>query len=604
MNARVVTGILATLILSTTIVSEKTNITPYFGIRSQGLNAPRHLVGAIQQVYTVDRNALYGTLAVALEYSRSFDHEKITQCLFGTKDCPTVTISGSQVADRDACDWLADYFYLPTDFKSTLNFKPVIDNVLLDFNFYISLDDWTDGLYVALYAPLTHSRWDLNFCETVEMKGTNSHAPGYFTPNTLQRKELLNNFEEYVNGCVIGPFTQTIGSTTTVPPVTFQRLRNARIASTSLNQTRLADIRFEFGYHPLHNPDYHLGFSIYNALPTGNRPEGEFLFEPIIGNGHHWELGGTVNAHYRFYASEDESKQIILYGNAIIDHLFSARQERTFDLVKKPFSRYMLIERLGTPITGNLQGSGTVPSAQFVNEFLPVANLTNLRVDVSATIQTELTALLTFVCNRFSWDIGYDFWYRSCEKLNQRGFNPLENNTKWALKGDAHVFGYDRGAAGAGPLVGAVALSGTESTATINSGTNFTSNTTVAQGIKNPGIDNPKNGSGDASGGAANNPLSAAPFSNEITIQTSIDPIFLTGSSVNVCERVTRGMSSKFFTHFSYLWKDREQWKPYIGIGGQVEFNHNGNECADDCDSCMTCAISQWGVWFKGGMTF
>jgi hypothetical protein len=401
------------------------HITPQLIIRSPGLNTPRHLAGAVQQVYTADRNTLYGTLSAAIEYSRTFDHEEITNFLFGTKCCPTLTISGSQVPNRGANDWLADYFYLPTDFKSTVNFKPVIDNLLVDINFYVSLDNWTPGLYFAFYTPLVHSRWDLGFCETIEMPGTNTQAPGYFSPAVMQRNQLLSSFEEFASGQIVQPFTQTVGGVTF--PMAFQRLNNARMNSDRLDQTRLADIRVDFGYNPLRNQDYHFGAALYTSLPTGNRPEGQYLFDPVIGNGHHWELGGHTNAHYTFWRSQDENKGIILYADAIICHLFSAHQRRTFDLADKPFSRYMLMEQLGTPINNNLKGNGTTPSAQFQNDFMPVANLSNLTVGVSATIQIELTALLTFVCDNFSWDIGYDFWYRSCDKINLRGINPFEN---------------------------------------------------------------------------------------------------------------------------------------------------------------------------------
>ncbi len=577
-------------------------VTPYFPIRSQGLNTPRHASGVIQQVFIRSDDPLAGTFSAALSYTRSFDHDAITRCLFGTDCCPAITISGSQVADRGATDWLADYFYLPTDFKSTLSFKPRIDNLLLDLNFHIDLNEWVDGLYVACYAPIVHSRWNLNMCETVELKGTNSHSPGYFTPDTLQRNNLLNNFTEYAAGESTGPFTQTVGDTFAI---TFARLNNARISQTSLNQTRAADLRVIIGYEAIRTDRLLFGFQALVTGPTGNRPEGEYFFEPIIGNGHHWELGAAVQANGVPWRSHDEEKQLILTGNLSLMHLFKARQHRTFDLKGKPFSRYMLAERLGTPIKNNLKGDSTAPSAQFCNEFTPVANLSNLAVEVSAALQAEFTAMLTLASRKCSWDFGYNFWARTCETIRLRDVTPFENNTKWALKGDAHVFGFDRGAAGAGPLVGAVALSATENKATIESGTNFTADYTLAQGVLNPGIDNPQNAHGDASGGASNNPLSTDPNAANITIKTSLNPIFISATDIDVCEQRTHGLSNTVFTHFNYTWADREGWIPYLGIGGQAEFAHNSDNCSDDsCNSCISCALSQWGIWLKGGITF
>lgn len=576
-------------------------ITPYFSIRSQGLNTPRHMSGIVQQLFVPHDEPIAGTFSAALAYSRSFDHENITECLFGTSCCPTITISGSQVADRQATDWLADYFYLPTDFKSAVSFKPRIDNLLLDLNFYIDLNEWANGLYVAAYAPIVHSRWNLNMCETIDMKGTNSHAPGYFTPDTLQRNDLLNNFSEYAAGCITGPIEQTVGGTYSV---TFARLNKARMSSSSLHQTRAADLRIAIGYDAIYNDHFLFGFQGLVSAPTGNRPKGKYLFEPIIGNGHHWELGGALQANGIAWRSNDEEKQLILTANLSLMHLFASRQKRTFDLKGKAFSRYMLIERLGTPIQNNLKGNGTTPSAQFNNEFVPLANLSTLSVDVSATIQTEFTAMLTFASRTCSFDCGYNFWARSCENIHLRGITPFENNTKWALKGDAHVFGFDRGAAGAGPLVGAVALSATEQNATIETGTNFTSDATVAQAILNPHIDNPQDATGDASGGASNDPLSAEPDDASISIKTSVNPEFISACDIDVCEHRTKGLSSSVFAHVNYTWADQDRWIPYLGIGAQAEFAHNDNVCDEACGSCFACALSQWEVWLKGGITF
>jgi hypothetical protein len=581
-------------------------VTPYINIRSQGLNTPRHVSGEIQQIYATEKSGLYGTFSAAFQYSHSFDNKQITQCLFGNKNCPTITISGSHVENRGDNDWLADYFYLPTDYKSTLSFKPSIDNILVDFNFYISLDTWVDGLYFAVYAPLVHSRWHLNMNETIDMKGTSTSIPGYYTPDTLARNDLLNSFAEYAAGQNTGPIEQTFAGTDYA--ITFDRLRNARISPVRLNQTRLADLRTEAGYNFLRSDWYRCGIALEASFPTGNRPEGEYLFEPVIGNGHHWELGVSLNANVTPWQSQNNEKQIILYSQTIITHLFAAQQCRTFDLDGKPFSRYMLAQRVGIPVQYNLKGDGVAPVAQFDNEFLPIANLSRLCVDVSTTIQAEFTAMCTFVCDNFSWDLGYNFWARSCDSLQSRRINPFENNTQWALKGDAQMFGYDRGAAGAGALVGAVPLSATQNNATINHGTNKTDNNTFADAIKNPGIDNATNSTGDGSVGGAgtnNNPLSAQPFTTDLTIKTSINPVLITKDAISLCNQVTKGLSNSLFTHFSYTWQRNKEWMPYLGLGGQVEFGKNSNNsCDTGCQGCMTCSISQWGIWIKGGLNF
>lgn len=581
-------------------------ITPYFGIRSQGLNTPRHISGLIQQTFANRAfEEVHGTLAGVLEYSRSFDHDAITNALFGTKCYPTITISGSRVANRGGNDWLADYFYLPTDFQSNVSFKPVIDNVTFDLNYYLGLDEWTEGLYIALYAPLVHTRWNLNLCETIDAKGTNSHDPGYFTPDTMQRNELLNNFSEYANGTAIGPLNQTVAGTEFTS--LFQSLQKAQMSAKRHNRTRFADLRIAIGYNMVREERYQVAFQAVASAPLGNKPQGVYLFEPIIGNGNHWELGAGFTGSITLWQSYNEDMQLIFFGDATITHLFKGLQRRTLDLKNKPFSRYMLAEQMGTPIEDNLKGNGTAPTAQFLHAVAPIANLTNVRVDSSIAVQGEFTACLTFVCDHISWDLGYNFWGHSCEKVQLNDLNPFANNTQWALKGDAHVYGYDRGAAGAGPLAGAIPLSATQSNATIYSGKNFIASNSIAQALLNPNIDQPRNATGDATNATADNPLSAKPDTAALSINTSLHPVFLKTTDLEVCTHETTALSNTFFTHISYTWDEGDNWTPYCGIGGQVEFGHNGNcttTTTNNCDTCISTALSQWALWCKGGITF
>ncbi len=603
---RIQKKITALLLLLTihTIHTANPVVVPYYPIRSQGLNTPRQWAGIAQQFLTKIDKKTHGILSAAFEYSRSFNADTITQCLFGNKKCPTLTISGSLVTDRNPTDLLADYFYLPSDFKSTINFKPSIDNIIVDVNFFIGLDEWVEGLYLAIYAPLVHSRWNLNMCETVELKGTNTFAPGYITPDTLQRNQLLTNFTSYAEGKGIGPYTQTVaGSDYTV---SFQELNKARISQSDLNQTRLADFRVAIGYNFVQRDQLICAFQGLLTGPTGNKSEGEYLFEPIIGNGHHWELGGSLRLFGIPWYSQEMDKKIIISCDASFMHLFGANQRRTFDLKNKTFSRYMLAERLDSPIFNNLKGGGATPSAQFRNEYTPVANLTNTKVESSTTMQIEITAMLTFVSDYFSWDIGYNFWYQNCEHLKVRDAHILDNNSSWALKGDSFVFGFDRGATGAGPLAGAVPLSATQNKATIYSGLNFPDNS-ASEASLNPNIDNPLPATGDGTGGSASNPLSANLNSSLLNIQTSIQPIFISFGDLDVCDRNAQGRSQKLFTHFNYTWKNRELWVPFIGLGGEVEFGQNEKKsmCTSaSCENCVLCSLSQWGIWLKVGMNF
>ncbi len=157
-------------------------VTPHIAPRSQGVNLARHTAGWIHETHLCERNSFYGALSIIPAYDRSFNADHLAQCLFGPSinSCNAIKVSGSQVQNRGPRDWLADYFYLPTDFESTLQFKPVIDNFIIDANLYFGFEDWAKGFYCILYFPIVHSRWNLNFCERVQNAGVNDYAPGYF----------------------------------------------------------------------------------------------------------------------------------------------------------------------------------------------------------------------------------------------------------------------------------------------------------------------------------------------------------------------------------------------------------------------------------------
>jgi len=139
------------------------------------------------------------------------------------------------------------------------------------------------------------------------------------------------------------------------------------------------------------------------VIPTGNAPHGKWLFEPMVGNGRHWELGMGVNGSALLWQNEAEGKHCGFYGDMTLTHLFATKQNRVFDLKHKPLSRYML--------AGKMVGGNTEKMA-------PIANITASRVDVKINAQADLALWLNYTHKNVTTDLGYNFWARSCEKVS------------------------------------------------------------------------------------------------------------------------------------------------------------------------------------------
>jgi hypothetical protein len=609
-------------LLSTSILSAS-NATPYFSIRSQSVDSARKLAGWADKIniYLEDECENYFVGSVAYEYTRSFRSDQLARCLFGASclegcSCPTIKISGSGVASRGEQDWLADYFYLPTDYQSLVSLRPRIENHIIDFNLYWGWEECCEGLYFWVQLPAVHTKWNLNYCEEIIDSGSASYVPGYFASQSLDRSRMVASFSDYVSKESSLNIVNLSNTSEALSPIEAQPLKYAKWAdcATRLNQTRLSDIHLTLGWNMWQCENYHFGLNFKVAIPTGNRPTGEYFFEPIVGNGHHWEVGGGISFHDIFWRGCDDTAWAGFFLEAAITHLFRDKQFRVFDLNTSCNSRYMLALQLAQPQSpstriGPDSDSAVNAFAQFNGIVAPVANLTHALVNVSYDVQADITAMFSSGWCNWTWDLGYNAWVRSCEKLTFDSCSkciekPLLNNQTWVLKGDAQVVGYEQTGADDLPVF----LQVSQSTATIHTGANIPASLAnpTFESIQNPGV----NAAQFTFETGSTNNITATQGGTD-NMLSSAEPVFLSYENVNVKGARTRGVSHKVFTHFNYNWEmDECGYAPYLGAGAMVEWGKTSRDkgiCDPLCNEstkCKHCALSQWGVWVKGGFSY
>lgn len=594
--------------------AQNTQVITFISPRSQGFNTPRVVAGWDEVIHCPIKEKMYSTYAISLEAESSFRPERINQCLFGqniikrdineTEWKDFIIVSGSQTEKRNPQkDWLADYFGLPTDFKSIVKFRPRVNNVILELQSFFGFNHLKKGLYAEVFLPIVYTNWDLNIKEMVINRGENGYAPGYFNTNGVTRTNLIDNFIHYISGC----------SVPHINDLTFHPLRNGKMSLCSQRAIHCAELRGNLGYdHFIHNM-HHVGIKMQLAAPFGNRPRGIYLFEPIVGNQHHWELGIGGTAHALMWDNPATDEKVDFFIDVIVNHMFKSNQRRSFDLIGKPNSRYMLAEKMTPIINNNLTGNGTTPYGQFDREVTAIVNLTTYDVVVRVNVQADIALYCSYTHKNNYWTFGYNAWKRGCEDISIKNKHNFSENT-WAIKGDAQVFGFigQQNSPADLPVAAPVALSAMESKATINFGSNLpkigVSNNTIERNIqiknalKNPGITFPQPAF------AGNNQYLVASI-DDLTvsnqINTSIQPIFISYMSIDLNSASTSGFSHKVFTHYNHTITTHGRAHADIGLGSEIEFGRQaGPPPAIGDDKCINCALSFWAVWLKGGVSW
>jgi len=591
-------------------------------------------------------------LALTGEYSQTFDRDDICQCLFGgqtvnsntlaTRDAAKLTgaassnnacssdcddcddccivVSGSCVdaGKRDANDWVADYFGLPTDYQSTICFAPRIRNFVADVQGYFGFNhDCAQNFYARFNMPITWTEWNLNYTEKIIEEGTRDHQKGYFDASYVARVDLVKQATDFFTGRSVPAL-----ATATFEALACSKWAPACDSCFDRKKVKVADVEGVLGWNFACDDECYIGLNVRATAPTGTRPKGEFLFEPIIGNGKHWELGGGLTSHAQLWHCDHSDAALNFYLDANITHLFKACQTRCFDLTGRPNSRYWLALKLGANKDGLAGGSGETPELsdfQFASAFAPVANLTCVKVNVRANVQADIALKFAYTTGcGFGADLGYNFWMRSCDKIKRCRLTRLETEN-WALKGTAYVYGFETFPTSNADQGTPVALAPSASAPTIACGDS-------ANTLSN--IDNPQTAVFIAPSESATiisaNCLANAQCvgaSDSGNVNTSIQPKLLSASDIDFVG--SKGMSHKIFAHLDYNWKNGKNYIPFVGVGGSGEFGQE-NGCDERCDEsvdaacsfmqscdsdniardCVRCAISQWSVWIKGGVAF
>lgn len=485
--------------------------------RSSSCNAARDLVGSRQFMYRHDRKGFYTNFSITPEYAQTYNGNRITQYFFGYD---AFNVSGSLVEDRDQNDMLADYFGLSPKFESVVAPHPHISYTLATFDWFVGYHNF----YFRAVLPVGSTTWGVCLEEEVINNGADTPFPAlYMDLNAVEAP--ATSFNDAIAGVSYGQV---------------QALRYG-IINGNRHRSGASDLILMLGGLLVNHEDSHVGLHLRAAVPTGNRPNPEYFFTPILGNGHFWELGLGFTSRTLIWDRDDE-EFIHLYVDINGTYFFKDHQRRSFDLyagnpcnstLARFGSRYILAKEFDS--NGNYNGIT-----------IPTINATTMDCKVNANLQFDIVFMFAYQHNHLGFDIGYDGWIKSRELIELDG-----TLCRIGLKG-----------------------------------------------IQNVELNVPA-GLSDITQHCAT--LHGNPLEDQMFVADQNSPIFVSRQDIDPQSAATSSqMTHKIFSHISYAWDPMKNIQPYFGIGGEVEFE--GIRPSDLPPLKNTRSL--WAVWAKGGFAY
>ena len=255
------------------------------------------------------------------------------------------------------------------------------------------LREFSNGLYVRASLPIISLR------NSMHMKIT-SPQPAIMKNGadvTTAQYNLTDYFKGEVDVC------QAVDDADLQVPLT-----HAKIAGHHWH-TGLSDLDVQLGYKWYQKEKAHIFLNAALTLPTSNAPKGEWLFEPICGNGGHASLGCGVDAGVRLW--EKGATDLTLTALANYRFMFQGTERRTLSLKPDSFSavmghslllHYALLAQNG---------------ASAYTPLIPAANLLTQKIIVKPGSSLDAVFDLSVKSGRFVFDLGYNLFLKDKESI-------------------------------------------------------------------------------------------------------------------------------------------------------------------------------------------
>ncbi|MBT4936008.1 hypothetical protein HON15_04530, partial [Candidatus Woesearchaeota archaeon] len=279
--------------------------------------------------------------------------------------------------------------------KST--FKPDQEVFGLRLDYHQTLDKLVKGLFFKVNLPIVHMKNDMGAVYTTTYGGVTDR---------LTQPVIGYSAEKGLSDYLSGNFTNTAQDELTAAKI-----------DGSQSKIGFADIEIALGYTLFHEADKKCSGHVQVTIPTSNKPSGEYLFEPVLGNGRHFAVGLGLDGEFEIWKDEDKSLDFIFA--AEWKHLFKDSETRTLGITTTWRHDTTRLDDNGLYISsplsyGHYYLAGQVGSSKL----FPLANVLTRDVEVRPGMQIDLLLQMAFNWGNFKFDAGYEFFAKEKEDVS------------------------------------------------------------------------------------------------------------------------------------------------------------------------------------------
>lgn len=394
----------------------------------------------------------------------------------------------------------------PGEFAATITLDPIVYQAGLDFMLIMGASAIESGFYMKAKVPLAIYQITYQLTENRPLTAVVYPAGELSIDSsdvTNPATSMSQAFTGFKNENLVGSGDYS--------PMLF-----GLINTVATQVISFGDFELTAGYNFILNNNNSVTLAARASAPSGNKANGTYLLEPIVGRGGNFGLGGYAAGHFHVWQGAHENKLIFKFmGDAM--HLFTTNTIRSYDLENAgQGSRYLLVANY-------LNGA-------YQDQIQNLINYTTLDSNSSFGVEADIAAAFNYTCGHgWSFDLGCEFYGRSAETLEIIG--DFSNQT-YAILGRQGV--------------GMIGSGGTP--------------TTLCQPTATIGSS------------VARQDVAGIPSPLVVDAITAANRIALSDLDIQAAAQAAY-ITSKVFTKIAYEWKDLD-YLPFFGVIGELEFSN------------------------------